>query len=246
MEQFILTPNCPAGKVSLAAAGNYPEITAALIKEGIRVISLANPALNTEVSSHSDMLLCHTGDNTVFIDPSQNKDVFIREGFRAVTCSPLAENYPGDVKLNIAVSRDFFICNNKTADKSLLSFLSAAGKKEINVNQGYTKCSVCFVTENAVITEDPSIEAALKNSEIDVLTISKGDIYLSENHYGFFGGSTGKISKDTLAVTGEMKYHRDAHAITDFCNKHGVIIKELKKGVIADIGGILPLKEVRL
>lgn len=246
MEQFVFTPNCPDNRVSLVAAGDYPEITRALINEGIRVISVKNPLLNKEVSSHSDMILCHAEKNTVFIDPSQDKDIFTREGFRVFTSSAPGRLYPEDVKLNVAVSRDFFLCNKKTADKALLSFLSESGKKEIDVKQGYTKCSVCFVTENAVITEDPSIKATLENSGIDVLEISKGDIYLSESHYGFFGGSTGKISKDTLAVTGELKYHRDAHKISDFCRKHGVRIKELKKGRIIDIGGILPLKEVRL
>lgn len=245
MEHFIKSPNCPEGKVTLAVAANYPEITAALKNEGIRVISLKNDVLSDEVSAHSDMLLCHTGDQEIFIDPSQNTDKFIYEGFNIQKVSPLFEKYPFDARLNIAAADNYFICNKKSADKNLYEFLLSCGKKPFYVNQGYTKCSVCFVTENAVITEDFSIASALKYSGIEVLVISKGDICLSDKHYGFFGGSTGKTDKYTLAVTGEMKYHSDAEKIIRFCEKHGVKIKELIKGRITDIGGILPLKEKR-
>lgn len=246
MESFVLTPNCPQARVTLAAAGNYPHITKALINEGIRVISFYNPGLSEEVSRHSDMLICHTGGNALFIDPLQEKDLLISEGFDITECHPLGKEYPLDVGLNIAVSRDFFIYNPKSADVSLQKALISSDKIPFTVKQGYTKCSVCFVTDNAIITEDMSIEAALRGTDTDVLTISKGDIFLSPEHYGFFGGSSGKISRDTLAVTGELKYHRDADRIISFCNRHNVKIKELSKGVITDIGGILPLKEMRL
>ncbi len=245
MEQFVKIPNSPEGKVTLAAAGDYPAITDALKNEGIKIISLKNNILPDEVSSHSDMLLCHTGENRIFIDPSQDADIFIREGFFAQKASPLSGKYPFDAGLNLAVSDNYFICNKKSADKYLHEHLSDSKKNVFYVNQGYTKCSVCFVACNAVITEDPSVAQALKETEIDVLLISKGDVYLSDKHYGFFGGSTGKLDKYTLAVTGEMKYHRDAEKIITFCKKHGVRIKELTKGRITDIGGILPLKEER-
>lgn len=244
MEAFLKVPNLPESKVTLAAVGNYPVIKDALIKEGIRVLSLESNILPAEVSRHSDMLLCHIRENTVFSAPDIDKSILEKEGFSVIHTEILKNAYPDDVKLNCAVSDTFFICNKKTVDISIHDMLIKQEKKPIYVNQGYSKCSVCFVTENAVITEDKGIFEALKNNGIDTLLISKGDIYLSDSHYGFFGGCTGKLGKNVLAVTGNLRYHKDRERISDFCKKYGVRIKELTKGRLSDIGGILPLKEM--
>ena len=242
MKSFISVPNLPDNKISLAAVGSYPQIISALHSIGINTVSFENKNLPEEVCRHQDMILCHTGGNTVFLDPSQDKAVLENKGFSVKYSCAAEKEYPEDVKLNIAVSDNFFICNKKTCDKALLNALEAAGKHPVYVNQGYTKCSVCFVTENAVITEDEGIYKALKAFGADTLLISKGDIYLSDNHYGFFGGSTGKIDKSTLAVTGSLSTHSDGEKIRDFCKKHGVEILELTQDRIIDVGGILPLK----
>ena len=241
MSRFITNPNLPDGKISLAAAGNYPEIINVLHNMGIRTLSLESTVLPDEVSRHQDMLLCHTGENEIFLSPEISPEPLLKEGFTVRHTAPLGDTYPHDVKLNVAVSRDFFVFNKKTADTALTEALTLSGRRAIPVKQGYTKCSICFVTENAVITEDPSIYEALSSTDIDTLLISKGDIYLSNTHCGFFGGSTGKISRDTLAVTGSLSTHRDGQKIKAFCKKHGVEILELTQGKIIDIGGILPL-----
>ena len=242
MSPFIKYPNLPEDRVTLAAVGNYPEIIRALNTLGIRTVSLESDVLPDEISRHQDMLLCHTGENTLFLDPGQDKALLENEGFRVKAVPPLKDTYPGDALLNVAVGRDFFIYNPKSADPALVSELAKSGRRPVKVKQGYTKCSVCFVTENALITEDPSIYEALRDTEADVLFISKGDIYLSEEHYGFFGGSTGKTHKHTLAVTGSLSHHSDGEKIRAFCHSHNVDILELTKGRITDIGGILPLK----
>ena len=77
-----------------------------------------------------------------------------------------------------------------------------------------------------------------------MLRIAPGDVYLSERHYGFFGGASGKIAKDKLAVTGSLAAHRDGDRIREFAQQNGVEIVELTAGRITDIGGILPLKEI--
>lgn len=242
MSNFLLTPNLPEGRVTLAAAGNYPKIISALQGIGINTISLESEILPREVSRHQDMLLCHTGSDEIFLSPEFSPDILIKEGFSVTHTDKIGSAYPFDVKLNVAVSKDFFIYNPKTADSSLIKELINTGKRGIPVKQGYTKCSVCFVTGNALITEDPSIHEALKSTDIHTLLISKGDIYLSDTHCGFFGGSTGKIDKNTLAVTGSLKHHTDGDKIKTFCLSHGVEILELTQGRITDIGGILPLK----
>lgn len=244
-ERYIETPNLPQGRVTLVGVGAYPQITEALEKEGISTLSFSSNILPAETARHTDMLLCHIGGYRVFAVPSINTGKLTAAGFSVYQADEISAVYPDDVKVNAAVGCGYYIYNPETIDTNLNEELILNGFIGIPVKQGYSKCSVCFVTEKAIITEDPSIYRALQKTSCDTLLISQGDIFLSEKHYGFFGGSSGKISKDTLAVTGELKYHRDGDRIIQFCKAHGVKIKELIKGRLIDIGGIIPLLEKR-
>jgi len=242
----LVCPNLPSKKVALCAAANTEETVAALNNYEIEVISpVINKELDSEISFHTDMLICHAGENLVFAEPGQTElsERLKEAGYEVRISEPLGNKYPDDVKLNFAVSKDFILGNYAFADKNLLDYFNKCGKKLINVKQGYAKCSLCFVTENAFITEDEAIFTALKDEGKDVLLISKGDVYLSEKHYGFLGGATGKISKTALAVTGSLRYHSDRDIILTFIKKHGVELIELSAGRIKDIGGIIPLTE---
>lgn len=243
--EFISVPGQPTSRVSLAAVANDPEIVHALHSLNIKTLSFEDNNLQNEVSRHTDMLLCHTGGNTVFVAPSQDVSALQKEGFSVFYSDTLQKDYPDDVKLNCAVSDKFFVCNEKSIDKKLYSFLIKTNRSPILTLQGYTKCSLCFIRENAAITDDISVFNALTRHGIDSLLISKGDIFLSDRHYGFFGGCTGKTDRDTLGITGELKYHKDCEKITLFCKKHEVKILELKKGKLTDIGGIIPLKQYK-
>ena len=242
MNKFIENPNLPDKKISLCAVQYIPEIINALHNMGIDTLSPEKDSnLSEEVSCHADMLMCHTGNNKIVLAPSQEKlyNELKSRAFDVAFSEELKEFYPKDILLNVAVSKSFACGNFSFTSERLLESLQ--NKALINVKQGYTKCSLCFVTENAYITEDTGIAAALKNTGCDVLLIEKGDIYLSEKHFGFFGGATGKISPDELAICGSLQSHRNGKAIEAFLNKHGVTPVELFDGQIKDTGGILPL-----
>ena len=164
-------------------------------------------------------------------------------GFAVHLSEPPQEKYPANIGLNFVVGADFILGRFRSAAPALLAFLQEAGKPMINVKQGYAKCSLCFVTANAFITEDAGIADTLQKTGHDVLLISPGDVYLSESHHGFFGGASGLIAPNVLAVTGELAAHRDGDKIRRFLQAHGVRPLELSKGIITDIGGILPLTE---
>ncbi|MCH5198137.1 MAG: hypothetical protein J1E34_04435 [Oscillospiraceae bacterium] len=243
---MITAPNLPKKRITLCAAALESKLLSSLNALGIEVLSpVPCPELSDEVSFHADMLICHAGENIIFIEPTQKKlsEKLKALGFSVRFSEILEKKYPGDVKLNFAVSEDFILGNFASADKKLLEYFKESGKKLINVKQGYAKCSLCFVTENAFITEDEAIADVLKNEGKDVLLISKGDIYLSERHYGFFGGASGKISQQTLALTGSIDFHSDKENILLFLKKHSIELYELTHGKIRDIGGILPLTE---
>ena len=247
MCDFITVPNLPEAPVTLAAVCDDTPVIRALHKRGVHTLSpVPDGLLPEETAAHPDLLLCHAGGNVCFAAPGQEELAarLRKEGFSVAFTAPPGRDYPEDIRLNVAVARDFALGRFDCVDAGLTAFLQTSGREMIPVKQGYAKCSLCFLTESAFITEDPSIAPALEKRGAAVLRIAPGDIYLSERHYGFFGGASGKIAKDKLAVTGSLAAHRDGGRIRAFAERHGVEIVELTDGRITDIGGILPLKEI--
>lgn len=243
MNNFIASPNLPDAPVGLVLVKDDKTVVTALHRLGIRTLSpVPDPALPEETAEHADMLFCHAGNGLCIVAPSQTalRTALEKEGFSVFLSSAPGGTYPQDVLLNAAVTKSVAAGNFRYTDPVLLGLLQ--NRKLLNVKQGYAKCSVCFVTENAVITEDEGIAAAFRKEGAEVLLISKGDIFLSETHYGFFGGCSGKLDKDLLAVTGKLSSHRDGEKIKAFAHRHGAAVTELTDGVLTDIGGILPLK----
>ncbi len=241
----LAVPNLPKREVRLAAVQAGPW-AAVLEKYGVRVLSPApETALPAETAGHADMLLCHAGGRTVFAAPSQTAlaEKLAVLGFEVRFSSPLGGEYPMDVRLNVSVCKTFALGNLKHAEPSLVSLLAQSGRRLLHTRQGYAKCSLCFVAENAFITEDTGIANVLRREGMEVLLISAGDVALSDAHTGFFGGASGLIAPDTLAVNGSLNTHRDADNIAAFLIKYGVRALSLSSGPVTDIGGILPLME---
>jgi hypothetical protein len=116
-----------------------------------------------------------------------------------------------------------------------------AGRKILNVKQGYSKCSIAVIGTDAAITSDTGIYNTLIANGIDVLKIDSGSIRLDGVSYGFIGGVSGLIAPDVLAVNGNIEAHPESEKIKEFCNKHGVSILSLNNEELYDIGSILPI-----
>lgn len=148
--------------------------------------------------------------------------------------------YPDDAAYNVANTGKYIIHNFKYTDRKVLMEISG---ERINVAQGYTKCAVCIIDENSVITEDEGIAQTLNRHNIDVLKISAGDVKLSGLDYGFLGGASGKLSENTICFTGDITAHRDYKAILEFCQRKNVKPISLCDGPLTDIGSIIPVAE---
>ena len=150
-------------------------------------------------------------------------------------------SYPNDCGLNICLFGDTVIYNKQTACKAIINHLD--DKIHIQCNQGYSKCLVCPVDDNSIITSDKGIAKSAKSHGLNVLEIAQGHIDLPGFQYGFIGGSAFKKSKDKLVFTGTLDQHPDKPRILDFINKRGVEAVYLTDRNIFDIGSILPLTE---
>lgn len=242
--KFLENPNLPTRKVKAVIADYRIDKRSidALNKFGTEVIlSCEVPSLYEAVKGHPDMMIHHLGDNK-FVTAAKAYEHFAKampEAEIIKGASALTDKYPNDIAYNAAAVGDKLICRRDyTAEEILSSY-----KNILNVKQGYSKCSTCIVSCNAIITADSGIYKTAAKNGIDALKIREGYIRLKGMNYGFIGGATGLISNDTLAVNGNIETHPDCGLMRDFCKKYGVEIVSLNSGEITDIGSIIPIYE---
>lgn len=250
MERFITEPNLPDGKVSLMVVDGRidMEIEKTLEERDIRLIkTLPVKEVMTEIAWHPDIMIHHLGKERVVVAPNiPEKLVYALEKERfeiIIGKKKLGKKYPNDIPYNVARFGKFAICNIKNTDEILLEKLMEEGIQLIDVNQGYSKCSVCVVDSSSIITSDKGIAKASDGKGIDVLLIEPGSIELKGMDYGFIGGATGFLSLDELAFAGCLEKHPQYSMILNFMLKHEKKPINLYKNTLQDLGTLVPLKE---
>ena len=248
--EFLSNPNLPRKNVRavLVDYRTAPEITASLKKLGIIVYkSCKVDTLDEVVCGHADMSIHHIGKNIFVCEPSTYeyyKHIFQKQNINLIRGnSVLTSTYPHDAAYNVARIGSYAFHTSCYTDKVILNAFDKHNVTLLHTQQGYSKCNLCPITENAFITEDDSIYKVGTNHGFDILKIAKGYIQLPGYPYGFIGGAAGLIDKNILAVTGSLKQHPDYNKITAFCKKYHVSVYELTQKKPIDIGSILPIYE---
>lgn len=240
MSEFITWANLPDKKVKTVLIGCHERIIKSLNSLKIETVVLDdNPEIDFSVRNHADMAALHLGCDRIILDKRQISaaESLERMGFCVgFTEKNIGGEYPDDVRLNCAVVGNKMICGKRGVEPELLTMPF----ERLTVNQGYCKCSVCILTENAIITDDESIYKRTRDI-FDALLISKGDILLEGKDYGFIGGASARLSGDSVTFFGSLKYHRDGDKIKDFAEKHGLSCVELFDGRLTDIGSVIPI-----
>ena len=211
---------------------------------GYRVIKTPeNPNVQDAICGHPDMVLCKLKNHDFVADTTFRG--FLIKNYKNANFiegkSILQEKYPFDIAYNCALVGNKLFCNEKYTDKAILEYCRDNDIRILNIKQGYAKCSICIVSDNAIITADKNIlNTAFKNN-IDVLLVENKGIILKGYNEGFIGGATGLLEKDLLAVNGKIELHKDCDAIKAFCLKHGVNTISLSDEPIYDVGSIIRL-----
>ena len=156
-----------------------------------------------------------------------------------VSQKSLETSYPYDIILNALILKDYFVHTLAYTDENL--FNSQKSKINVNVPQGYTKCSVLPINEKALITNDKGIYKILNKYDFDILLLPPGDILLPPLDYGFIGGTAGMISPDKIAFFGELDHYKYGTEVKSFLAKYGVTPIYLKKGKLVDRGSLFVL-----
>lgn len=217
-----------------------------LNKSGFDIISLPDALyLDYPISSHPDMLIFQHSDMLFCHREYYEKNSGVIEKIAVLSesklklCNDKTENkYPFDVLFNCACVGKNLFCNINYISKEIILHAQQNELKIVHVSQGYTKCSVCTVSDNAIITSDRSIHKATKNIGIDSLLISPGNVTLDRYEYGFIGGASGCCG-NKIYFCGDFTKHPDGEKIQRFCISHNKTPISLSDDTLHDVGSIL-------
>ncbi len=246
--KFIEIPNIPEEKVVLAIVDG--RINNSLEKgfsaKGIQIVKTKlHTSLYKSVAFHPDMFLHHIGGKNIVYAPGTSEDT-VRElegyGFQLVRGEAELENkYPGNISYNAARVGKYVFHNTNYTDNILKKFFSKLDVELVHVNQGYAKCAISVVDENSIITMDRGIAKIADQKGLDVLVVEEKNILLKGLDYGFIGGSSGLIDKNTWAVSGKFESLESCLKIIDFLYNKGKTIISLSDQQVVDIGSPIPI-----
>ena len=212
---------------------------AGLFELGFEVIpTMPLNCVYDEINGHADVQI-HIVNNKAICAPEAYEYYKKQLSGIDVICGSvsLAEKYPFDIAYNVCGMGDTAICNEKhTAAEILKEY-----KNTLQTRQGYAKCSICVVNDNAAITADEGIYRILTDNGIDALKIRPGYITLG-NMTGFIGGASGLLKPGLLAFCGNIKTHPDHADIEAFCRNAGADIVSLSSGELQDVGSMIAVR----
>ena len=244
MERFLKSPHLPKSHVTTLVIGEKYKKTAEYLNAlGIKTLTLSeNAHLDSEISCHADMLTLHLGENNFVLDAGQKilAEHLTECGANVILQKGIGSPYPNDTILNKLILKGKIYGNFKCTNISNTAFLPENAEK-INVNQGYTKCSIAPVSDNKALTSDFLIHEKLISYNIDCLYINPKVVYLKGYDNGFIGGSTGLINEKIFLSTGKIFDENISVSLKEFIQSSGYLYDEATSEQITDLGTLLPI-----
>ncbi len=223
------------------------EIINSLNKLNIKTIipTIKCESVDSSIAYHPDIVMHPINRSTLIISPQvfnyydeklKGMGIILIKGE-----SKLENKYPFDISYNVGRVKNFALHKFTHTDPILKSRLKNENIELINVNQGYSKCSMATVDENRIITSDRKIYLKLLELGCEALLINSGHVILENQKYGFFGGATGNFSPDLMLISGNIDNHPDNIRIKKFIEEKKIEILYLSNKDISDLGTIICL-----
>lgn len=214
---------------------------------------LALPSINNvyeEISSHVDIYISKIKD-TLIIEKAMYdniKEKVLDNDICIVRGNETVKNpYPNDILYNVCVIGNNAIHNFKYTDKKLLEIIDKKGLNKININQGYSNCSIAVIDDNSAILSDKKIANMLQEYGIDTLYIDeKLDIKLldKKGNYskmsGFIGGAIERMENNVI-VFGDLNKIDKENKIRNFITSRNLNVIDFKGFDVIDYGGIIKI-----
>ncbi|MCX8074939.1 MAG: hypothetical protein N2749_05070 [Clostridia bacterium] len=206
-----------------------------------------------EISSHVDIFCCKLGDNIITEPDAYSqinekldfaKDINLVRGNKE-----LQSSYPENIAYNLCNIGNFVIHNFKYTDEEIKKYIDMLEYTPIQINQGYSKCSISIVNNNSCITCDSKIADNLKEYAIEVLNINEKDLnikLLNGHNYssmnGFIGGATAIVENKYVIFGDILNIGEDSrNRIIQFVKNKGLELIDFKGIDIVDYGGIITI-----
>ena len=215
---------------------------------GYRVINVqTNKNLYDEISSHVDIFCCKIKDKVV-LEPSVYK--YLKEeknDLKNVICGKniVSSKYPLDVLYNVCCIGENIIHNFKYTDEKILEIVQNEKLNMININQGYSNCSIAVIDDKSVVVTDKKIAEKLIENDIDVLLLEENlDIKLLKNDgkyskmKGFIGGCMSRI-ENKIIIFGDISKIDKEKKIRNFIQSRNLEIVYFNGLDVIDYGGVL-------
>ena len=191
---------------------------------------LTNNKTDTRLAGHVDMFCCKV-DETYVVEESLYSLI-----------NNVSNILPGESKVktsfhhspyNAVITDDYILHNTTVTDKIILQLTK--NKKQINVKQSFTRCSVIPLPDGTFITSDKGISKILTINNIQHLLVDNEKIVLPGFKKGCIGGCCG-INKLDYYLTGSLEHHSQGKAIKRFMVEHGCNVIELVDDALFDCG----------
>ncbi|MBO7287099.1 MAG: radical SAM protein [Bacteroidales bacterium] len=264
LNEFDFTITSKEELPTIIADGRMPEEAKKNLKKLGDVLFL-NPTETTykSISAHPDIFFFQTEDGLIYapnapkkiVKELKKRKIKLTEGRKEV-----GKKYPETVPYNAVGIGDTLIHNLKHTDSTILSLY----ENHIHVNQGYTRCNLVALNENAFITSDVAIcrdastMSFIKQNEntftediVDtsvqkfVLYIDPKQIKLEGHDHGFFPGCCG-VWKNNLVVCGSTKNLKEKEELDKFLKDNNFNLIELYDGELVDVGSIFLVRSEEL
>lgn len=203
-----------------------------------------------EISSHSDIFFTKILD-TLVVEKNMYqivKDKLYKNNIKYIIGSrEVSKNYPYDILYNICIIGNNAIHNFKYTDDIIIHLLDKNNFNKININQGYSNCSIAVIDSNSAIVTDRLVGKKLEDNNIDVLYIEeKLDIKLLKkdsrysNMNGFIGGAITRVDENII-IFGDLNYIDKENKIRSFIEDKGLNIIDFSGLDVIDYGGIIKI-----
>lgn len=222
------------------------EIEDNLEKLGLKIIkTIKCNEVDESIAYHPDIVIHPISHNTLIVAPNvfgyyeeklENMGINLIKGEKF-----LSSKYPEDIAYNVGRLKGIAIHNFKYTDEVLKFYLKKQNLDFVNVNQGYTKCSLAIVGEESGITADYPMYEKLKSLGYNILLIEPGHVLLEGQNYGFIGGTNGSLYNGKSIISGSLNGHPNSDEILNFFKKNNQDLIFLSKKNILDIGTIITL-----
>lgn len=251
LENFDFTVISKEDLPTIIADGRMPEEAKKNLKKIGNVIFLNPTSLTYDsISSHPDIFFFQDKEGLIYapnapkkwIKELKKRKIRLTEGKKEV-----GKKYPETVPYNAVGIGDLLIHNIKYTDSKILSLY----KRQLHVNQGYTRCNLLALSENAFITSDEAISRELlanshsQQPTAKVLYIDPKQIKLEGQKNGFFPGCCG-IWKNNLIVCGSTRHLKEKETLDKFLQDNNFNLIELYDGELIDVGSVFLIRNEEL